>query len=157
MRISSSALKCQQQSFSSQGCRLHPAGDWLQVTCDDNARELQSAPCTSGLTPALTIAAGAAHALAASFTGDRLLDESRTRSFADAGLLGALTSLLALAIFSPVFAIFLFATDITQPSAWIGYLLMPVFVATFAFLPIGWALMLVSSIVGCVLYGLASS
>jgi hypothetical protein len=111
---------------------------------------------TSGLTPGLTIAASAAHALAASFTGDRLLDESRTRSFADAGLLGALTSLLALAIFSPLFAIFLFATDITQPSAWVGYLLIPVFVATFAFLAIGWALMLVSSVVGCVLYGLAS-
>jgi hypothetical protein len=150
MRISSSALKCQQQSFSWQGCRLHPAGDWLQVTWDDNARKPQSARAcavdpeaepprvkrapvwwratlivtyfawipdarTSGLTPGLTIAAGAAHALAASFTGDRLLDDSRTRSFADAGLLGALTSLLALAIISPLFAIFLFATDITQP------------------------------------------
>jgi len=111
---------------------------------------------TRGLTPWLTIADGAAHALAASFTGDRLLDESRTRSFADAGLLGALTSLLALVIFSPLFALFLFATDITQPSAWDGYLVIPVFVAAFAFLAIGWALMLVSSVVGCVLYGLAS-
>jgi hypothetical protein len=109
---------------------------------------------TSGLTPALTIAAGAAHALAAWFTGDRLLDDSRTRSFAEAGLVGAFTSLLALAIFSPLFAIVLFDTDITQPSNWIGYLLTPVLVATFAFLAIGWALMLVSGVVGCVLYGL---
>jgi hypothetical protein len=111
---------------------------------------------TSGLTPALTIAAGAAHALAASFTGRRLLDESRTRSFADAGLLGALTSLLALAIFSPLFALFLFTTDITQPSGWVSYLLIPVFVVAFAFLAIGWALMLVSSAVGCMLYRFSS-
>ncbi len=118
---------------------------------------------TSSLAPTLTIAAGAAHALAASFTGDRLLDASRTRSFAEAGLVGAFTSLLALAMFSALYAIFLFATDITQPSDWIGYLLnwigyllMPVFIATFAFLAIGWALMLVSSVVGCVIYGLAS-
>ena len=39
---------------------------------------------TSGLTPALTIAAGAAHAVAALFTGGRLLDDGRTRSLADA-------------------------------------------------------------------------
>ena len=111
---------------------------------------------TSGLTPALTIAAGAAHAVAALFTGGRLLDDGRTRSLADAGLVGAFTSLLALAIFSPLFAIFLFATDAIQPSGWIGYLLMPVFVAVFAFLAIGWALMLVSGAVGCGLYRLAS-
>ncbi|HEY2907453.1 MAG TPA: hypothetical protein VGJ29_16245 [Vicinamibacterales bacterium] len=111
---------------------------------------------TSGLAPALTIAAGAVHAFAGSFTGRRLLDDRRTRSFADAGLVGVWTSLLALAIFSPLFAIFLFATDIMQPSNWIGYLVMPVLVAVFAFLAIGWALMLVSSAVGCVLYGLAS-
>ena len=111
---------------------------------------------TSGLTPALTIAAGAAHALAASFTGRRLLDDGRTRSFAEAGLVGAFTSVLALAIFSPLFAIFLFATDIIQPSGWSGYLLMPMFVAAFAFLAIGWALIFVSSAVGCWLYRLAS-
>jgi hypothetical protein len=111
---------------------------------------------TSGLTPGLTIAAGAAHALAASFTGRRLLDDSRTRSFAEAGQVGAFTSLLALAIFSPLFSLFLFTTDITQPSGWVGYLLIPVFVAAFAFLAIGWALMLVSSAVGCMLYRFAS-
>jgi hypothetical protein len=33
---------------------------------------------------------------------------------------------------------------------------MPLFVAVFAFLAIGWALMLVSSAVGCGLYRLAS-
>jgi hypothetical protein len=112
---------------------------------------------TSGLAPALTIAAGAVHALAASFTGRRLLDDSRTRSIAEAGYVGALTSLLAQAIFSPLFVVFLFATDVTQPSGWIGYLLMPVLVAAFAFLAIGWALMLVSSAVGCVVYRLASN
>jgi hypothetical protein len=111
---------------------------------------------TRGLTPALIVAAGAAHALAASFAGRRLLDDSRTRSFAEAGLVGARTSLVAQAIFSPLFAIFLFASDTVQPSGWIGYLVMPLFVAVFAFLAIGWALMLVSSAVGCGLYRLAS-
>jgi hypothetical protein len=69
-------------------------------------------------------------------------------------MVGAFTSLLALAIFSPLFAMFLFATDAIQPSGWTGYLLMPVFVAVFAFLAIGWALMLVSGVVGCALYTL---
>jgi hypothetical protein len=69
---------------------------------------------------------------------------------------GAFTSLLALAIFSPLFSLFLFTTDINQPSGWVGYLLIPVFVAAFAFLAIGWALMLVSSAVGCMLYRFAS-
>jgi hypothetical protein len=107
---------------------------------------------TTGLAPALTIAAGVAHAIAAWLTGHRLVDDSRAQSFAEAGMVGAFTSLLALAIFSPLFAIFLFATDAIQPSGWTGYLLEPVFVAVFAFLAIGWALMLVSSVVGCALY-----
>jgi hypothetical protein len=111
---------------------------------------------TRGLMPAPIIAAGAAHALGASFIGRRLLDDDRTRSFAEAGLVGALTSPLALTIFSSLFALFLFADDTVQPSGWLGYLLMPVFVAVFAFLAIGWALMLVSSAVGCGLYWLAS-
>jgi hypothetical protein len=112
---------------------------------------------TSGLSPALTIGAGAAHALAASFTGRRLLEGGRTGSLTEAGLLGAVTSLLALAIFSPLFAIWLFATDLIQPSGWIAHLLFPVFVAAFAFLAIGWALLLVSSAVGCVLYWFVST
>jgi hypothetical protein len=111
---------------------------------------------TSGLTPAVTIAGGAVHALAAALTGRRLLDDRRTRSIAEAGLVGALTSLLAQAIFSPLFAMFLFATDAVQPSGWITYLLMPAFIAAFAFLAIGWALMLVSSAIACALYRITS-
>jgi len=111
---------------------------------------------TSGLTPALTIVGGAVHALAGALTGRRLFDERRTRSFAEAGLVGALTSLLAMAIFSPLFAIFLFVTDAARPSSWITYVLMPMFIAAFSFLAIGWALVLVSGAIACALYGITS-
>jgi hypothetical protein len=117
MRISSSALKCQQQSFSWQGCRLHPAGDWLQVTWDDNARKPQSARACA-------------------------VDPEAEPPCVKR----ALTDLRHFPV----------RHQHHPAAAWIGYLLNPVFVAAFALLAIGWALMLVSSIVGCVLYGHAS-
>jgi hypothetical protein len=102
----------------------------------------------SGLAPALTVATGIAHAVAGAVTGPRLFDRARTRSSAEAGLIGAGTSLLALGIFSPLFACFLFATDITQPAGAFSYVAMPFFIALFAFMAAGWALLLVSAAVG---------
>jgi hypothetical protein len=58
--------------------------------------------------------------------------------------------------YPPLFATFLFATDAVRPSGWITYLLMPVFIAGFAFLAIGWALMLASSAAACALYRITS-
>ena len=75
----------------------------------------------SGMAPALTIAAGCAHALAAAITGRRLLDGTRTRTSLDAGLLGAATSLLAVAMFAPAFTFFL-SRD-ARPSSPLSYLL----------------------------------
>lgn len=109
----------------------------------------------SGLAPALTIAAGLAHAIAAAITGPRLLDPKRTRTASQAGLLGACTSLLALATFAPLFAASLFAKD-PHPASPLAYLMMSFLVAVFAFLGAGWALLLVSIGIGWVLHRVAA-
>jgi hypothetical protein len=108
-----------------------------------------------GLVPVLTLAAGFAHALAGAITGPRLLDTRRTRSAAAAGLIGGGTSLIALAIFAPLFAMFLFATDLRAAGP-LSYVAMPFFIALFAFLAAGWALFVVSVVVGSVLYLVAA-
>jgi len=108
----------------------------------------------SGLTPALTIAAGLAHALAGALTGPRLVDGTRTRTPSQAGLLGAGTSLLALMLFAPLFTVFLFATDI-RPAGPLSYVALPLLIAVFAFLGDGWALLVVSIGVGWALYRVA--
>lgn len=108
---------------------------------------------TSGM--ALTVAAGMAHALAGAITGRRLLDGARTQTSLQAGLIGALTSLLAVALFSPAFVIFLRATDV-RPSNASSYLLLTVLTGVFSFLGAGWALLLVSVGVGWGLYRLAA-
>lgn len=107
-----------------------------------------------GLTPALTLAAGLAHAFAGVITGPRLLDGTRTRSVWHAGLIGAGTSALALVLFAPLFAAFLFATDIHAVNVF-SYVALPLFIALFAFMAAGWALLLVSAGVGCALYRIA--
>jgi hypothetical protein len=109
----------------------------------------------SGLAPALTIAAGLAHALAGAITGPRLVDGTRTRTPSQAGLLGAGTSLLALMLFAPLFTAFLFATDI-HPAGPLSYVAFPFLIAVFAFLGDGWALFLVSIGVGWALYRVAA-
>jgi hypothetical protein len=111
---------------------------------------------TSGLTPALTIAAGLVHAVAAGFTGPRLLNGARTRSLSQAGIVGACTSLLALALFSLSYAAFLFATEL-HPTSRFSYFAIPLFIAVFGFLAAGWALLLVSIAVACVLYRIANT
>ena len=107
----------------------------------------------NGLTPALTIAAGAAHALAGAMIGRRLLDGNRTPL--QAGLLGAVTSLLAVALFTPAFVILLLARDV-RPSGVLSYLLLAVLTSLFSFLAHGWALLLVSVGVGWTLYRVAA-
>ena len=108
---------------------------------------------TSGLP--LTIAAGLAHAIAGAITGPRLVDGRRTRTPSQAVLLGAGTSLFALAIFAPLFAVFLFATDI-HPAGPLSYVALPLLIAVFAFLGDGWALFVVSIGVGWALYRTAA-
>ena len=105
----------------------------------------------NGLTPYLTSAAGLAHALAGAITGPRLVDRTRTRNLSQAALLGAGTSLLALAVFAPLLAGYLFATDI-RPASALSYAALPVLIAVFAFLAAGWALLAVSMGVGWALH-----
>jgi hypothetical protein len=110
---------------------------------------------TSGLAPVLTVAAALAHALAGAITGSRLVDRARTRSAAEAGLLGAFTSLIALGIFAPLFAVYLMVTEMRLVGVW-SFLVFPLYVALFAFLAAGWTLLLVSVGVGGLLYSVAA-
>ena len=108
----------------------------------------------SGMVPALTLGAGLAHAVAGAITGPRLVNVTRTASHA--ALLGAATSLLALAFFAPMMAVYVSATDARPPSA-LGYVALTLFTGLFAFLGAGWALLLLSVGVGWGLYRLAAS
>jgi hypothetical protein len=105
----------------------------------------------SGLAPALTVLAALVHAVAGAITGPRLVDRVRTRTPSQAGLLGAGTSLLALMLFAPLFTAFLFATDIHSAGT-LSYIALPFLIAAFAFLGDGWALFLVSIVIGWALY-----
>ena len=109
---------------------------------------------TSGLAPWLTLAAGAAHAVAGAITGRRLFDNARTPSRLAAAFVGAGTSLIALAVFSPLFAAYLLSTN-GRFSGAASYVLLPLFTAFFAFLAAGWALLVVSMGVGCALHAIA--
>lgn len=109
----------------------------------------------NGAVPLLTIAAGVAHALAGSITGGRLVDVARTRTSEQAALVGAATSLLAVALFSPAFAVFLYATDGRPPNAF-SYLVVTILTGVFSFLGAGWALLLVSAGVGWGIHRIAA-
>ena len=110
----------------------------------------------SGMVPALTVAAGLAHAVGGAITGARLLDATRTRTPFQALLLGAGTSLLALVLFAPVMAAYVSATNASQPNP-LAYLVLTLFTGLFAFLGAGWALLLLSAAVGLGLHGFAGS
>jgi hypothetical protein len=110
----------------------------------------------SGLAPVLTVGAGLTHALAAGITGPRLLDGVRTRSMSRAAMIGACTSLLAQTLFAPMFAAFLFVTEL-HPASPFSYFTVPFFIGMFGFLAAGWALLLVSIGVACGLYQIANS
>jgi hypothetical protein len=72
-----------------------------------------------------------------------------------AGLIGAVTSVLAAALFSPAFVIFLRATSVRSSNV-LSYLLLTILTGVFSFLGVGWALLLVSVGVGWGLYRLAA-
>ncbi len=107
----------------------------------------------SGHVPALTLAAGLAHAVGGAVIGPRLLDSARTRSAREAGLLGAAVSLLALALFAPAMAAYVSATN-AAPHNLLAYLALTFYTGLFAFLAAGWALLLLSVGVAIGLYRL---
>lgn len=107
----------------------------------------------SGLIPVLTFGAGLAHAVAGALTGPRLINTVRTRTYLQAGLLGAATSLLALAFFAPVMAWYISSENV-QTSV-LGYAAMTLFTGLFAFLAAGWALLVLSVVVGWCMHRLA--
>jgi hypothetical protein len=79
--------------------------------------------------------------------GPSLVDPARTPSDKDAVLRGAGASLIALALFSIAFSGYLLLTDgwtLTLASVF-G---LPLYTAFFAFLALGWALLVVSAFVG---------
>jgi hypothetical protein len=109
----------------------------------------------NGLAPALTLAAGLAHALAGVITGPRLIDAARTRTSGQALFVGAATSLLALVIFTPVMAAWVSAGGVSRPGA-LGFVAITLYTAFFVFLGAGWALLLLSAAVGMGLHRIAA-
>ena len=96
----------------------------------------------SGAVPAITLGAGLAHALAGALTGSRLLDPARTRTGAQAALLGAATSLLAMLFFAPALAWYVAASNTASNVG--SFVALTFFTGFFAFLAAGWALLLLS-------------
>jgi len=109
----------------------------------------------SGLAPALTLAVALCHAIAGAMTGPRLVDGTRTSTASRAGLVGAVTSLLAIVLFAFLFTGYLFATNV-HPVGSISYVAFPLLTALFAFVGDGWVLLLVSIGVGWALYRVAT-
>jgi hypothetical protein len=107
----------------------------------------------NGMIPALTLGAGLAHAVAGALTGPRLTDTERTRTPAQAGVLGGMTSLLAVGFLAPVMAWYVSVTNL-QTSV-LGYAVITLFTALFAFLAAGWALLLLCMGVGLALHRLS--
>ena len=95
----------------------------------------------------LSVAAGLAHAVAGAIVGPSLVDPARTPSDEVALLRGAGASLLALALFSIAFSGYLLLTDSWTPTL-ASVFGLPVYIAFFAFLALGWALLVVSAFVG---------
>ena len=109
-----------------------------------------------GAAPALTIAAGVVHALAGAVTGPRLVDRTRTQTSLQACLLGAGTSLLAVVLLAPLFALWVSATN-AAPTSPFSFLLLAILIGLFSFLAAGWALILVSAGIGWGLYRVAAA
>ena len=107
----------------------------------------------SGAAPALTLAAGLAHAIAGAVIGPRLVDGARTRTASQACLLGAGTSLLAVAVLAPPFALWISATNAGSQGI-LSYVVFTVLVGLFSFLGAGWALLLASIAVAWSLFRL---
>lgn len=95
----------------------------------------------------LTVVAALAHAVAGAIVGPSLVDPARTPSDQVAVLRGAGASLLALAFFSIAFSGHLLLTG-GWTLTFAAVFGLPLYTAFFAFLALGWALLLVSALVG---------
>jgi hypothetical protein len=109
-----------------------------------------------GMIPALTLGIGIAHALAGSINGKRLIDSKRTKTTSRAALIGATNSLLAFAIFSPVLAFYVSTSD-TGKSNVLQFVLLSILTGFFAFLAVGWVLLLLSVAITVALYRIATN
>ncbi len=100
----------------------------------------------------LAAAAGITHAVAAAFTGHRIVHPRKIPKLFHSAFWGAGTSLLALLLFSLALTGQTYHPQLgdTHP------VLLLAFTFVFAFLGAGWALVLLSAIVGCGLCKLAS-
>jgi len=73
-------------------------------------------------------------------------------------LVGAGTSLLAVALFSPGYVIYMRATDLhIEAPILLSYLALIFFTGLFSFLAVGWMLLLVSIIIALGLYRIAAA
>ena len=97
----------------------------------------------SGRAPLLTLGAGLAHAASGVLMGPRLVDRTRTRTAGDARVLGAVTSLIACALFALAFALWVESSN-AVPHGPLSFLAYAPMIAFFSFLAAGWALVLVS-------------
>jgi len=109
----------------------------------------------SGIAPALSVGAGLAHALAGTLTGRSLVHSTRAPGWRSAPLLGAITSLIALALFTAAFTAYIALNDASQNTP-LGYAVLGVYTGFFAFLAAGWSLLVLSMGVGWALNRIAS-
>jgi len=110
----------------------------------------------NGYVPVLTVAVGLCHALAGIVIGRRIIDTTSTQTSSQACVLGACTSLLAMAFLAPPFALWISLTN-ARPEGAFSNLFLSFLIGLFSFLAVGWALLLVSAGVGWALYRLTIS
>ncbi len=107
----------------------------------------------SGAVPLVTLSASLAHAAGGALAGVRLMDPKRTRTAAQAGILGAWISLGASALFSAGFALWIASSSANFNL--LSYVALVPLVGFFSFLSGGWALLVGSIGVGWGVYHLA--
>ncbi len=117
--------------------------------CAENGEQVSAVP-------SITIATSLAHALAGAVLGPRMVSRTRSKNSGQAVLLGALASLLAQLLFAPPFAMWVSRANV-HPKGVISQIGLTLLVALFAFLAVGWALLLVSAFIGWSLHRLATS
>ncbi len=105
----------------------------------------------AGAAPILTLAGGVAHAVAGAILGPRVVDVQRRDSNVNASLTGAGVSLLALLLFVAPLTFWIFVWSPADGGRLSSLLVMPL-VAVAAFLAGGWALLLISALVGWALH-----
>jgi hypothetical protein len=130
-------------------CRTHPRGAAAIIFGATTGLVAYFAwiPSARGSSGAvyLSVAAGLAHAVAGAIAGPSLVDPARTPNEAIAVRRGAFTSLLALLFFSIAFSAYLLLTGgwtLTLSTV----LALPLYTAFFAFLALGWAMLVISGL-----------